>query len=105
MSQLFSVLGVLLGVYGACLLLCVAILGVGLVVAGKSLGARAGYTMMVVVAACGLLLLTSVGVVYWALSPIGLSPTLRTGITVLYGVLAVLSGLGVGMLSAVAFNR
>lgn len=102
---LFKGVLVAAGCWAASLVLSLVWLGVGLAVAGRSSGPRAGMGMMGAILATALTFLVSIGVVYRVQGRLGVLQGPRVAGTLLYGLLACGSIALLAFMMLIAFNR
>jgi hypothetical protein len=105
MSALVRSLLVAVGVLGGSLVLSGLWLMVGLLIAGRSPGARAGFGMMVTLVLMAATFLAGIAVVYRALGRVGLVGNARLLGAGGYGLVALAALALLGFMTLVAFNR
>ncbi|MCP3135835.1 hypothetical protein [Pyxidicoccus xibeiensis] len=93
------------GVYAASLFLAGAWLMVGLVIAGKATGPRAGVGMMFTMGATAVTFLVGIAVVHRGLRKMEVAPGPRLASTLAYGAAAAATVAMLAFMTLVAFNR
>ncbi len=93
------------GTFGGSLVVSGLWLMVGLLIAGKALGARAGFGMMVTLGLTAATFLAGIAVVHRGLGRAGLTGNLRWVGTGVYGLLALVTLALLAFMTLVAFNR
>jgi hypothetical protein len=105
MTLLLKGLLVAVGTFGGSLVLSGLWLMVGLLIAGKAMGARAGFGMMVTLALMAATFLAGIVVVHRGLGRAGLVPNARRVGAAVYGLIALATLALLGFMTLVAFNR
>ncbi|MBZ4415426.1 hypothetical protein [Myxococcus sp. RHSTA-1-4] len=105
MSTLLRSLLVAAGTLGGSLVLSGLWLMVGLLIAGKALGARAGFGMMVTLALTAATFLAGIAVVYRGLGRMDVARNARLLGTAGYGLVALVVLALLAFMTLVAFNR
>ncbi|WP_164008385.1 hypothetical protein [Pyxidicoccus trucidator] len=105
MSTVVRGLLVAVGTFGGSLIISAVWLMVGLLIAGKAMGARAGIGMMVTLGLTAATFLAGIAVVYRGLGRAGLNPNLRLVGSGVYGLIALATLALLGFMTLVAFNR
>ncbi|MFP2909278.1 hypothetical protein ACLESD_30395 [Pyxidicoccus sp. 3LFB2] len=96
---------VAVGTFGGSLIISGVWLMVGLVIAGKAIGPRAGIGMMVTLGLMAATFLAGIAIVYRGLGRARFAPNPRLVGTGVYGLIAVATLALLGFMTLVAFNR